>query len=250
MRKAGAAAAKTPGRHGVLSAAAYSLELAIVAASYVGVAAMWLSAPSINLAATPLWPPSGLALALVLVRGFRIWPAILVGLFSFQLMGARPVLESASIGIGSLLAGLAGAWMISRWSNGRKTFETPAGIAKFALISFVPTAMISSIVALGAFILGDNDGFAGSVVTWATWWLADAAGTLIVAPVIVLWATTPLRPFFNWGLLETVAVFILSVAIGVIAYSPLIGSDLIGNNLDGLLPYRCLLGLLVLLPFT
>jgi PAS domain S-box-containing protein len=89
---------------------------------------------------------------------------------------------------------------------------------------------------------------AGSVVTWATWWLADAAGTLITAPVIVLWATRPLRPFFRWGLLETVAVFILSIAIGVIAYSPLIGNDLIGNDLDGLLPYRNLLGFLILLP--
>src|SRR6185436_14681946 len=93
-----------------------------------------------------------------------------------------------------------------------------------------------------------NDGLAGSVVTWATWWLADAAGTLITAPVIVLWATRPLRPFFRWGLLETVAVFILSIAIGVIAYSPLIGNDLIGNDLDGLLPYRNLLGFLILLP--
>jgi PAS domain S-box-containing protein len=248
MRKAGAAEARIPARHGVLSAATYSLELVIIAASYLGLAAMWLSAPSINLAATPLWPPSGLALALVLVRGFRIWPAILVGLFSFQLMQGRPVLESASIGIGSLLAGLTGAWMIGRWSNGRKTFETPAGIAKFALISFVPTAMINSIAALGAVILGDNDGLAGPVVTWATWWLADAAGTLIIAPVIVLWATTPLRPFFNWGLLETVAVFILSIAIGFIAYSPLIGSVLMSDNLDGLLPYRSLLGFLILLP--
>ena len=105
MRKAGAAEAKIPARHGVLSAATYSLELAIITASYLGLAAMWLSAPSINLAATPLWPPSGLALALVLVRGFRIWPAILVGLFSCQIMGGRSVLESASIGIGSLLAG-------------------------------------------------------------------------------------------------------------------------------------------------
>jgi PAS domain S-box-containing protein len=168
--------------------------------------------------------------------------------FSFQLMAGHSVLESASVGVGSLFAALAGAWMIGRWSNGRKTFETPAGIAKFALISFVPTAMIGSIVALGVFALGGNDGLAGSVVTWATWWLADAAGTLITAPVIVLWATRPLRPFFRWGLLETVAVFILSIAIGVIAYSPLIGSDLISNNLNGLLPYRGLLGFLILLP--
>src|SRR6476659_3999985 len=95
MRKAGTANAKIPARHGVLSAATYSLELAIITASYFGLAAMWLSAPSINLAAPPLWTPSGLGLALVLVRGYRIWPAILVGLLSSQLMGGRSVLESA-----------------------------------------------------------------------------------------------------------------------------------------------------------
>ena len=111
MRKAGTANAKIPARHGVLSAATYSLELAIITACYLGLAALWLSAPSINLAATPLWPPSGLALALVLVRGFRIWPAILVGLFSFQLMAGHSVLESASVGVGSLFAALAGAAM-------------------------------------------------------------------------------------------------------------------------------------------
>ena len=246
---AGAAETKIPVRHGVLSAATYSLELAIIAAIYLGLAAIWLSAPSLNLAAIPLWPPSGVALALLLVRGFHIWPAILVGLISFQLMEGNSVLASTSVGIGSLLAGLAGAWMIRRWSNGRKTFETPVGIAKFSLISFVPTAMINSAVAMGAFILGENDGVAGFVVTGVTWWLADVAGTLIIAPVIVLWATRPLPPFFKWSSLETVAIVILSMAIGVIAYSPLIGNALTSNDyLGGLLPYRSLLGFLILLP--
>src|SRR4029078_1748740 len=112
MRKAGTANAKIPARHGVLSAATYSLELAIITACYLGLAALWLSAPSINLAATPLWPPSGLALALVLVRGFRIWPAILVGLFSFQLMAGRSVLESACVCIGYLPRATAQAVLV------------------------------------------------------------------------------------------------------------------------------------------
>ena len=59
---------------------------------------------------------------------------------------------------------------------------------------------------------------------------------------------TPLRSFSKWNLLESVAVSILVSVIGIVAYSPLIGSNLISNDLDVLLPYRSLLGFLVLLP--
>jgi PAS domain S-box-containing protein len=52
----------------------------------------------------------------------------------------------------------------------------------------------------------------------------------------------------KWNLLESIAVFALVSIIGIVAYSPLIGSDLISNDLNVLLPYRSLLGFLVLLP--
>src|SRR5882757_5937689 len=167
------------------SAATYLVELSIVAASYIGLAefALWL--PAINPAATPLWPPTGFALALVLLRGYRIWPAILVGSLSPYLVAGRSLLELGSVGIGTLLAAFAGTWLISRWSNGQQTFGTPSNIAKFAIISFVPTTMISSTIAVAGFILTNKLIFPDSVVTWLTWWLADAAGTLIIAPVVV-----------------------------------------------------------------
>jgi PAS domain S-box-containing protein len=239
---------KIPAFRSVPSAATYLLELLIVAASYIGLCEAALLLPSINPAATPLWPPTGFALALVLLRGYRIWPAILVGSFSPYLMATRSLLESGSIVIGTLLAALAGAWLIRRWSNGNKTFATPPGIAKFALISFAPTAMISSTIALAGFILANDVSLGSSFVTWVVWWLADATGILIITPVVVLWAITPLRPISKWSLLETVAVIILATAIGIIAYSPLLGSDFISSNLKGLLPYRNRVGFLVLLP--
>jgi PAS domain S-box-containing protein len=230
------------------SAATYLVELSIVAASYVGLAESALLLPAINPAATPLWPPTGFALALVLLRGYRIWPAILVGSLSPYLMAGRSLLELGSVGIGTLLAAFAGTWLISRWSNGHQTFGTPSSIAKFAIICFAPTTMISSTIALAGFILANKLSFSDSVVTWLTWWLADAAGTLVITPVVVLWAMMPLRSFSKWNLLESVAVSILVSVIGIVAYSPLIGSNLISNDLDVLLPYRSLLGFLVLLP--
>ena len=214
------------------SAAIYILELSIIAASYIGlgVSALWL--PAINPAATPLWPPTGFALALVLLGGYRIWPAILVGSVSPYLMAGRSLLELGSVGIGTLLAAFAGTWLINRWSNGHRTFGTPSGVAKFAVITFVPTTMISSSMVLAGLILADRISVSDSVVTWLSWWLADAAGTLLIAPVVVLWAMLPLRNSSKWILLETMAVSILVGAIGIVAYSPLIGSDLLGNDLN------------------
>src|SRR5205823_8976305 len=142
------------------------------------------------------------------------------------------LLEFGSVGISTLLAAFAGTWLLSRWSNAHQTFGTPSSIAKFAIISFAPTTMISSTVAMAGFILANTLSFSDSVVTWLTWWLADAAGTLVIAPVVVLWAMMPLRSFSKWNLLESIAVSILVSVIGIVAYSPLIGSDLISNDFN------------------
>jgi PAS domain S-box-containing protein len=243
MKRVGTGESTSPALRSVSDAALYVLELVAVAASYVGLAEAALMLPSINPAATPSWPPSGFALALLLLRGYRIWPAILLGSFFSNAIAARPLLASGFIGVGMLFAALAGAWLFDRLSNGRKTFETPIDVTRFAIVSFAPTAIISSTVAIGAAVLAHDISYANSI-SWTIWWLADAAGCLIIAPVIVLWAMTPLRPFSKRHLMEAVAIFILAAAIGFIAFGPQSGSLL----LNDLQPYRSLLGFLVLLP--
>ncbi|MGV7212466.1 MASE1 domain-containing protein [Bradyrhizobium sp. UFLA05-112] len=224
------------------------VELLLVAAIYLGLAESALLLPTINPTATPLWPPTGFALALVLLRGYRIWPAILVGSVSPYLMTGRSLLESGSVGIGPLLAAFVGTWLIRRWSNGRQTFSSSSGIARFTIISFVPTTVMSSAIVVAGFILANTLNPSDSVVTWLTWWLADAVGTLVIAPVVVLWAMERLRSSSKWNLLESIAVSALVSIIGIIAYSPLVGSDLISSALNVPLPYRSFLGFLVLLP--
>src|SRR5580704_2113288 len=228
LRMTSAAIGKAPaiGLHGVFKAATYTLELIAIAVAYFGLAVSGLLVPWINPTATPLWPPTGLALALMLLRGYRIWPAILLGAFFSTAVGGGGLSEATCIALGTPVAALAGAWLIDRWSHGRETFATPLGVAKFALIAFAPTAMISATMAIAGLVLANDLGLASPVATWAARWLADAAGTLLIAPVIVLWATKPSRAWSRWRLLETAGVIIVTAAIGIAAFSPQAGSAL------------------------
>ena len=237
------------GLHGVLQAVAYILELFAIAGAYFGVAVSGLLIPWINPTATPLWPPTGLALALMLIRGYRIWPAIFVGGFFSTAVGGGALSEAACIALGTPTAALAGAWLIDRWSHGRETFATPLGVAKFALIAFAPTALISATVATAGLVLANDVGLASPIATWTARWLADAGGTLIVTPVIVLWATKPSRAWSRWSPLETAGVIIVTAAIGIAAFGPQVGSALMDSDFYALLPYRSLLAFLVVLPF-
>jgi len=248
MESAGFGKAKFLAFGSARSAATYLVELLLVGAIYVGLAESARLLPAMNPAATPLWPSTGFALALMLLRGYRIWPAILVGAAFPHLVAGRSLLEVGSVGIGTLLAVFAGAWLISRWANDHQVFGTSESVAKFAGICLAPTTMISSGIALAGFTFASEAGFPNPAVTWSTWWLADAAGTLLIAPTFLLWEIVPLAGSSKWDLLEVIAASAFAGFIGIVAYSPLIGSDLISNDLNVYLPHRSLLGFLVLLP--
>jgi len=115
-----------------LSTTNHFLELAIAAVSYFGLTEGALLLPALNAIATPLWPPTGVALSIVLLRGNRIWPAIGVGSLSAGAISANTtIFEAAAAAMATTLAALAGAWLINRWSDGRKTFASTRSIAKF-----------------------------------------------------------------------------------------------------------------------
>src|SRR5438105_495121 len=95
---------------------AYAIELCLIGIVYFLLAKFGLALASINPSATPIWPPSGFALAAILLRGYRVWPAILVGAFLVNATTAGSIATSIAIGCGNGLEAVVGAYLINRWS--------------------------------------------------------------------------------------------------------------------------------------
>jgi PAS domain S-box-containing protein len=196
--------------------------LLLVAIAYFVFAKLGLRLASINPSASPIWPATGIALAAVLLGGLRVWPAILIGAFAANATTAGTLETSACIALGNTLEGVVGGYLIERWSGGRATFTSPLRVAKFALVAVGPATIISATIGLVTLSVAGLAAWDNFTPIWVTWWLGDAAGALVVTPVIVLWAQTEWRAFGGRQLWLAISALISAVAVGLIAFSPLL----------------------------
>jgi PAS domain S-box-containing protein len=208
------------GRSRLQARGAYAIELCALGLIYFALAKIGLTLASINPSTSPVWPPTGLAIAVLLLRGYRVWPAILIAAFAANAITAGTIATSLAIGIGNTVEGLLAAFLVNRWSAGRATFDSPAGVARFALICFLPTALCATVGVTSLALAGFAEWSSfGSL--WLTWWLGDLAGALLVTPVIVLWSSADIRATSRQKLLESVVIVCVACLIGLIAFSPI-----------------------------
>ena len=216
----------------------YAGGLVAIGVIYFALAKGGLALASIHPSATPIWPPTGVALAAVLLWGYRTWPAIFTAAVIANATTAGSVATAIAIATGNSLEAVVGAYLINRWSRGCNTFSTPNSVAKFALICFVIATPISASIGLTSLATAGYIEWTNFANAWVTWWLGDVTGALVIAPVIVLWASGHYHAFNRNEFLETVGVLATAAAVGLIAFSPLIEQT----------PSRDPLGFLAILP--
>lgn len=144
---------------------------------------------------TPIWPPTGVSVAFLLIFGLRCWPGIALGAFLIVLS-----LASLSPSVLGVLAGNTAAPVVGYLLLRRAGFRTDLarlrdGLALVFLGAF--TAMlISSTVGAGMLLVTDKVDWSSFWVVWLAWWVGDAMGVLIVTPVLLLLfrVRRPLRP--------------------------------------------------------
>src|SRR5438105_7882718 len=97
--------------------------------------------------ASPVWPPAGIALAALLLLGYRVWPAIFVGAFLVNLTTAGNILTSLGIATGNTLEAAIGAWLILRFAGGTRVFDRAYDVFRFAL-AVALSALVSPSIGL------------------------------------------------------------------------------------------------------
>ena len=200
---------------------AYVFELLGIGIAYFVLAKIGLTLASTNPSTSAIWPATGFALASALVWGYRVGPAVFVAAFAANVTNGALIYAATAIALGNMLEALVAAWLVNLWSDGRETFTTPMGVAKFALIC-VPSTIISATVGTVGLILAGHGEPVVFATTWITWWLGDLAGAMVVAPFVVLWAASELHSLERIRSWEAGAIVAVIIAVGVIAFSPLI----------------------------
>src|SRR6266496_2732790 len=158
--------------------------LAIAAAYFVS-ARFGLSLAFANPSASPVWPPTGLSLAAVMLVGYRVWPGIFAGAFVVNLATAGTAATCAGIALGNTLEALAGGWLLNRLGGCRHALEGFRSISIFVPLVALGSTAISATLGVISLYLG---GFAPDFsATWLTWWLGDMVSDLILAPVLIIW---------------------------------------------------------------
>jgi len=163
----------------------------VLTIAYFYAGKLGLSLAFINPSASAVWPPAGMALAAFLLLGDYVWPAILLGAFLVNLTTSGSIPSSLAIALGNTTEGWVGAYLINRYANGSRAFARAQDVLKFAILAGLIGTAISATIGVTSLIWDGLAAQSDFVMVWSTWWLGDATGILIVAPLLILWATSP-----------------------------------------------------------
>jgi signal transduction histidine kinase/CheY-like chemotaxis protein len=165
--------------------------LLLVAIVYVAAAKIGLLLAFLHPSATAVWPPTGVALAVLLLFGKQFWPGIVLGAFFANITTAGSIWTSCGIAFGNTLEALTGTYFVNRFAYGRHAFDRPQDVLKFAALAGFASTALSASIGVTTLYLGKLASLAQYQDIWFTWWLGDMGGAVVIAPVLILWASDP-----------------------------------------------------------
>jgi len=160
------------------------LALAGLTGAYVVTATFGITLSVAHGVITPVWAPSGLSLAALLLFGPRLWPAVALGAFiANATSGAEPTV-AAGIAVGNTLAAVVGAYLLRRVGF-RVSLERVRDVLALVVFGAGVSTLISATNGVSVlFLEGAARGSYGS--DWLLWWFGDAVGDLMVAPLLLV----------------------------------------------------------------
>jgi signal transduction histidine kinase/ActR/RegA family two-component response regulator len=190
-----------------------ALLLIYFAAGKFGLSFFGLIHPS----ASAVWLPTGVAIAALLLFGFRLVPSVFVGAFLVNVTTDGSISSSLGVAVGNTLEGVLAVTLLERFAGGRQAFASAAGIWKFAAVAALCTPVSATLGVVSLAVAG-LAAPADRAEIWFTWWLGDLAGAVLVAPLVVLWWTNR-----SWGwrpqkAQEAALLFAAICAVGAVTF--------------------------------
>ncbi len=194
----------------------YVLQLAIVFALYFGAGRLGLAIPFTSSNVSPIWLSAGIAVAAVLIWGIQIAPAIAFAAFLVNFFTPIPTSASVAIGLGNASSAVAAGYLLRRSSDFQTSLPRLRDVLKLVTVAAVLTTTLAATVGVTALTFAHTKAWYGYGSAWRIWWLGDAMGVLVVAPLL-LTGRDLVSVYRGWRLLEAcfllIAILVSSAAI-------------------------------------
>ncbi|WP_433916417.1 MASE1 domain-containing protein [Streptomyces sp. NBC_01744] len=164
---------------------AATLLVLAVAAVYFGAARLGLLEQLVRGQVTPLWPPTGIAVAGLLVFGLRIWPGVALGaLLANAAIGPTPLTVLAIV-VGNTLAPVC-SYLLLRRAGFHDDLDRLRDALALVFLGALGGMLISATLGSSVLVLSGALPAGDFWRTWSVWWTGDAMGVLVVAPFLLV----------------------------------------------------------------
>ena len=196
---------------------AYAGKVVVVALAYYAAARLGLRLALVDRNVTPFWPPTGIAVAALLLWGRPVWPGVALAALAVNLPISADAAAAAATAAGNTLAPLVATTLLGRVGFRRELDRLRDAVAIVfvgALASMSISASVGSAALLASGALAPSE----LPASWAVWWTGDAMGVLVVTPFLLsLAAPRPPRPGALRRRAEAAVLFLLIAAVSVAA---------------------------------
>lgn len=204
--------------------ARHGLEIVTLAALYFGAAKLGLLFSFVQENVTLVWPPSGVALAALLLYGLRLWPGLVLGAFAATASTGAPLSFALATGIGNPLEVVA-AYYILRLTGFDAALERIRDVPLLLLAAAV-SSTIAATIGVTALCSAGMAPWSAFASIWRAWWLGDGMGMVMLAPLALTWALDPSLAGFRERALEAGWLIIGTLVVSGVVFGGWLIEDL------------------------
>lgn len=195
----------------------YLLSSIVFIVVYVAIAYLCLRVSAVSGYVALVWPPSGMAVAMLLIKGVKFWPVIAIAAIITSALSGSTVVNIAGV-IGTVLEPLAAVYLLQRIPGFETSLERVRDAVAFIFYAAFLSTLIGAVFGVtGEYLAG---GFAISAYPSALvgWWVADALGVLVVAPFILQWRRLQEFRLASTKSLEIATVLVVLTIVSTVVF--------------------------------
>jgi len=185
--------------------------------SYVASARLGIELSVAQGVITPVWAPTGISIAALVLYGPRLWPAVALGALVANTTSGASGIEALFISVGNTLEAVVGSVLLRR-ADFRPALDRVKDVLSFVLIAAVASTAIAATNGVTTLWISGEVSGSDYGSRWLLWWIGDAMGALLVAPLILVFSTRPWHRLANRSPLEGLVLLVTLVSVSSIVF--------------------------------